>query len=801
MVEMGKAEKQQLITEQEMRNMFMQMPAAVAILYGPEHIFESANALYLQLVNKKDIIGKPGREAIPEMDSQSIWDIFDEVYRTGNLHSANEYPVVIDKDGHGTMETGYFNFVAQPITDSEGISRRILVHAVNVTEQVLTRKRVEENEERLRMAISSTQLGTWEFYPLSGELHWSDECKNIYGLALDKEVDFSVFAEHIFPADRQFVETEVQRSMDPGGNGVYNISYRITRFDNDDVRWIHAQGKVFFNEAKQPERFIGTVIDITEHKMFEESLRVSEQRTRIAIEAANMGTFDWNLAADKFYSSERLLEIFGFKDEPGTTHLDLISRFHPEDKAIRDKAVEDSFENRSLMYEARIVWPDKSIRWVKVYGKIIHDPQRQLERMYGMVVDITEQKNQFGQLEKMVEERTHSLKRSNEELKRSEERYYRMTDEVQDYAILLLSVDGHILNWNKGAQKIKGYHESEIIGKHFGLFYLPDDRESGLPQKLLGVATNEGRATHEGWRMRKDGTMFWGSVVLTALHDEHNNIIAFSKVTRDLTERKLAEERTQKYLVELEAQNRELEQFAYIASHDLQEPLRKIQTFTEIMEKNMENEAVAKKYLHKIHSSANRMTELIKSVLHYSRLSNANIVLEPTDLNVILENIKIDLEVLIEENNAVISSDELPVIDGIPLQLHQLFANLITNAIKFSETDSSPEITISSTTVSGDHVAQYHDSIDTDLDYAEIVFKDNGIGFEQQYASKVFTIFQRLHNQESYPGTGIGLALCKKIVDNHKGHIRVETELGEGAAFYIYLPLHPSNPSNPSVTS
>lgn len=789
MLQTGKVDEKGFITEQEMRNMFMQIPAAVAILRGPNHIFESANELYLQLVNKKNIIGKPGREAIPEMVSQGIWDIFDEIYQTGKLHSVNEYPVAVNKNGQGETEIGYFNFVAQPIADSEGINGRIMVHAVDVTDQVLTRKKAEENEERLRMAISSTKLGTWEFYPLTGELHWSDECKNVYGLELDREVDFSVFAEHIFPADRQFVETEVQRSMDPGGDGMYNISYRITRFNDDNIRWIHAQGKVFFNGDKQPERFIGTVIDITEHKMFEENLRASEQRTRIAIEAADMGTFDWNLAADKFYSSKRLLEIFGFQDQPETTHLDLISRFHPDDKAIRDKAVAESFEKSGLMYEARIIWPDKSVRWIKVHGKIVHDPQRQLERMYGMVVDITEQKYQFRLLEKMVEERTHSLIQSNEELKRSEERYYRMTEEVQDYAILLMSVEGNILNWNKGAQKIKGYHESEIIGKHFGIFYLPLDKQEGLPEKLLGLARNEGRAMHEGWRMRKDGTRFWGSVVLTALHDEQNNIIAFSKVTRDLTERKLAEERTQKYLAELEAQNRELEQFAYIASHDLQEPLRKIQTFTELMEKNMANESVAKKYLAKIHTSAIRMTELIRSVLHFSRLSNANIVLEPTDLNFILENVMIDLEVLIDESNAVINSDKLPLLNGIPLQLHQLFANLLTNAIKFSKKEITPEITISFAVVSGEQVSKYRSSIDPDLEYAEIVFRDNGIGFEQQYAAKVFTIFQRLHNHESYPGTGIGLALCKKIVDNHKGYIRVVTELEKGAAFYIYLPL------------
>jgi PAS domain S-box-containing protein len=358
---------------------------------------------------------------------------------------------------------------------------------------------------------------------------------------------------------------------------------------------------------------------------------------------------------------------------------------------------------------------------------------------------------------------------------------------VQDYAILLLSVEGYILNWNKGAEKIKGYHESEIIGKHFGIFYLTADKEGGLPARLLGEATNHGRATHEGWRIRKDGTVFWGSVVLTALHDAHNNIIAFSKVTRDLTERKLAEEKMQQYMHELEEQNRELEQFAYVASHDLQEPLRKIQTFTEILEKNFHDETIARKYLTKINSSALRMTELIKSVLHYSRLSNANFVLEDTDLEVILDNVKVDLEILISEREAEIISDPLPVIKGIPLQLHQLFANLLTNAIKFSE--KSPKVIIKSCIVTAERVAEYRNT-DAETEYVEIIFKDHGIGFEQKYANRIFTIFQRLHGHEAYPGTGIGLALCKKIIDNHQGHIRVESEPGKGTSFFIYLPVN-----------
>ncbi len=230
--------------------------------------------------------------------------------------------------------------------------------------------------------------------------------------------------------------------------------------------------------------------------------------------------------------------------------------------------------------------------------------------------------------------------------------------------------------------------------------------------------------------------------------------------------------------------NSDLEQFAYVASHDLQEPLRKIQIFTEMAEKSVQDDASAT-YFEKIHSSARRMTELIKSVLNYSRLSKTGEQFEEVDLNVLLENTKTDFELLIAEKKAVIKNDVLPVIQGIPLQLNQLFLNLFSNSLKFSTEE--PLITITSRMLSEKEVNN-HELLHAKTPYVEIVFRDNGIGFEQQYADQIFTIFQRLHDKKSYEGTGIGLALCKKIVENHHGLITAKSELGKGAAFYIYLP-------------
>jgi PAS domain S-box-containing protein len=647
-----------------------------------------------------------------------------------------------------------------------------------------TGKQKEENAERLRMAIESTQLGTWEYYPLSGKLHWSPECRKIYGIAEGQQVDFGAFADHIHPDDKEYVETKIQAAMDPHGNGDYDITYRIIRFDNGQIRWIHPRGKVYFDAEKRVKQFIGTVVDITTYKTYEETLLESEQRARIALEAADMGTFKWTIGDPHFYASDRFREIFGFKGQEILSREEVMKRFHPEDKPIREKAIEEAYKTNNLAYEIRVIWPDQSVHWVKVNGKIIPGPDGQLSRMYGIALDTTDKKNEEALLEKLVAERTLSLMRSNEALKKSEERYSKMAEEVQDYAILLLSNEGIILNWNKGAQRIKGYQEAEIVGKHFRIFYLPDDQQSKLPESLIKKASDEGRAMHEGWRIRKDSTVFWGSVVITALHDDRNNIIGFTKVTRDLTERKLAEDRLQQYAHELEEQNKELEQFAYIASHDLQEPLRKIQTFTEILERHIDDPEQRKKYLERIHSSANRMSQLINSVLDYSRLSVADIKLEPVDLMLVIENVITDLELQISERGVDMQIGKLPMVKGFQVQLQQLFFNLIGNAIKFSE--KNPRIELASRLVKAKELMQYP-SLQPGMDYVEIMVRDNGIGFEQKYADKIFTIFQRLHGQKTYPGTGIGLALCKKIIDNHKGYIRAESEPGKGSSFFVYL--------------
>ena len=456
--------------------------------------------------------------------------------------------------------------------------------------------------------------------------------------------------------------------------------------------------------------------------------------------------------------------------------------------------------------EIVIIRPNGEMRQVAPHPQPIFNKTGQLIGAINMLLDITElrrtenavKQSEFklkqlaSTLEDKVDQRTKELLAKNEQLQESEERYHRMIEEVEDYAIILLDKNGVIQNWNNGAKKIKGYSQEEIVGKSFEIFYLEEDKASGLPKRLLKHAYDTGKAIHEGWRVRKDGSTFWGSIVLTALHSSDNEVIGFSKMTRDLTERKLAEDTLRQYTDQLEFQNRELEQFAYAASHDMKEPLRKIHFYhSYILEKSAHNlDERAKEYFNRSISAVQRMSNLIEDLLTYSRAKSGSETYEYVDFNEIVEEISFTHKDEFEEKKVHIDLGNLPVIHAVPFQVKQLMDNLINNSIKYKHPERDIVIKIRSekvklgTPLTGDK-PEYQN------EYHRITVIDNGIGFEPQYGEKIFEIFQRLNNLPGTKGSGIGLAICKKIMTNHRGFIKARGLVNEGARFDIYFPVNP----------
>lgn len=292
--------------------------------------------------------------------------------------------------------------------------------------------------------------------------------------------------------------------------------------------------------------------------------------------------------------------------------------------------------------------------------------------------------------------------------------------------------------------------------------------------------------THRIYRSH-DGALRYLKIVARKMDwDSHLNYLI---ITQDITDQVLANQHLEEQNRILDTNNRELQAFNYVASHDLQEPLRKIETFIgRLKDKDYDNLSdTGKIYLDKTRASAGRMRNLIDDLLQFSRSTRGDAVFEHCDLNQLFEEAKENLQTRIEQKNAVITAEELPELEVIPFQIKQLFTNLLSNSLKYSKEGVAPEIRITSEKI----IAENENAIQhcSKGEYYKIVFKDNGIGFNNQYSEKIFQLFNRLHGKKEYEGTGIGLAICKKIVENHKGCIFAEGKENEGAMFTVYLPL------------
>lgn len=526
-------------------------------------------------------------------------------------------------------------------------------------------------------------------------------------------------------------------------------------------------------------------VEISHLQRRNEELQLSEERYHKMIEEVEDYAIllldkdgiiqNWNKGAEKIkgYSQE---EILG-------KHFSTFYLLGDRESGLPQKLLNEAKERGKAVHEGWRMRKDGTQFWGSIVLTALHDESENVIGFSKVTRDLTDKKL----AEDRLHEYTAHLNRRTEELRASEERYHKMIEEVEDYAIILLDKDGIVQNWNKGAEKIKGYQQEEIVGKSFSQFYFPKDQEAGLPYMLLAQAKETGKAVHEGWRRRKDGSRFWGSIVLTALHDKLNNIIGFSKVTRDLTERKLTEDQVREYADQLEFQNKELEQFAYAASHDMKEPLRKIHLYNSFVVESSANilDEQSREFLNRSIKAVNRLAGLIEDLLTYSKTTMAFESFEKIDLNEIVEEIKEMHSEEIQQLTLNFEISRLPVIYGVRFQIRQLIFNLVNNAIKYRRPGKTVLIEIQARLVAGSDIGET--DADPSRKYQRVSISDNGLGFDPQFADKIFLIFHRLANH-SARGSGIGLAICKKIVQNHHGFIKATGQMNEGARFDIYLP-------------
>jgi PAS domain S-box-containing protein len=364
-------------------------------------------------------------------------------------------------------------------------------------------------------------------------------------------------------------------------------------------------------------------------------------------------------------------------------------------------------------------------------------------------------------------------------LREGEERFRSLTENSHDLSAII-AADGATVYASPSAEKVLGYSAEELVGRGVLTLIHPGDRAAfgALFQRALDNADEtipyELRVRH------RDGTYRWLDGVLRNLlaHPAVRGIVANS---RDVTERVVVRQRLEMYARELERSNRELQDFADVASHDLQEPLRKIQAFGDRLKGRYADalDSTGHDYLERMQSAAGRMQVLIRDLLAYSRVTSEARPYAPVDPGRIAADVVQDLETQIERTGGRVDVGPLPGIDADAVQLRQMLQNLISNALKFHREGVPPEVQVSGTLQGG---------------MAELRIADNGIGFEERYLDRIFTPFERLHGRGVFEGTGIGLAICRKIAHRHGGEITARSTPGEGSTFLVTLPLHQARP-------
>jgi PAS domain S-box-containing protein len=366
-------------------------------------------------------------------------------------------------------------------------------------------------------------------------------------------------------------------------------------------------------------------------------------------------------------------------------------------------------------------------------------------------------------------------------LQKSEELFRMLVEGVKDYAIFMLDTQGNVLSWNVGAEHLKGYRAEEITGKHFSCFYPEEDRAGDKPANELKKAAADGRFEDEGWRVRKDGSRFWANVIITTLREQNGTLRGFSKVTRDISERKMAEEKIEqlntdlaKRAAELEAANKDLEAFNYMAAHDLRIPLTHIDSYTQVVMELCGDrlDDQCKEYLKGVRDGTVTMSKLIDTLLTFAKMTHVEINREIIDLSIIATIIAGELRMTEPERKVTFNISEGLTVSGDNRLLRLVLLNLLGNAWKYTEKKEEAFIELGTTTVEGE---------------TAFYIRDNGPGFDMSDADKLFIPFQRLHGTAKFSGHGIGLSTVQRIVQRHGGRVWAEGALGKGATFYFTL--------------
>lgn len=768
-------------SEKRFRNTVDQAPLGITILSGPRFVVEMANKTYLQIVDRKEeeFIGRPLFESLPEV-RDTVELLLTAVLTTGVPFQGTEFAVTLNR--FGKQELTYFNLVYHPLREDNGDISGVIVVATEVTASVKAKHSLAESERQFRNLVMQSPI------PMSifrGEDYIIEMANSVMFQKIWRKKESDIRGRkllEVFPElNDQKYPALLKKVFTTGKLHKENESIAYVLGDDGLKKfYFDFQYTPLFETDGEVSGIIVTVNDVTEKVEARKKVEEAEERLRLAAEATELSTWDLDLQTRKIIYSSRLAEIFGHNKSKVLSHAEMRAQIHPDDiHEVVEKAFDVALQTGIYKYEARVVKPNEEICWISTQGKVYFDEEGRPVKMIGTLRDITEEKEH------------------QQEIQESEQKFRLLADSMPQH-IWTADPEGNLNYFNQSVYDYSGLTIEQLNNEGWLQIVHPDDRTENKLIWMDSITTGKDFLLEHRFR-RHDGEYRWQLSRAIPQKDSTGDIQMWVGTSTDIQDQKiflnelerLVQARTRELEQknsDLKKMNAELQSFAYVSSHDLQEPLRKIQTFaSRIIDKENQNLSEAgKDYFRRMQEAANRMQTLIQDLLTYSRTNTTERAFKKTDLNEILHEITNDLKETLVEKKAIIAADKMCEASIIPFQFRQLMNNLIGNALKFSKPGNPPYIKVKSEVVKASDLKI--ESPFPQSKYCHISVSDNGIGFDPQYKDRIFEVFQRLHGKDEYSGTGIGLAIVKKIVENHNGVIKATGELNKGATFDIYIP-------------
>lgn len=760
-------------SNERFRNTMKQAPVGIIILRGPEYIVEMANDAYLQLVDKKEgeFIGKPLFASLPEV-KEAVHALLDNVLLTGKPYHGNEAPIPVNR--YGKQNLSYFDFLYHPLKEADGKISGVIATVVDVTEKVESRNIIVE-KKRLYETITQNTPDLIYVFDLNYRFTYAnDALLKMWGRTWEDAIGKNMLENGYEPWHAEMHEREIDQVIASKKPVRGEVSFPHAHLGKRMYDYIFSP---VINEKGAVEAITGTTRDISDIKNAEVELKKSEEQFRLLSDSMPQHIWTADPEGNLNYYNQSVFDYSGLSLEQ-INKGGWMQIVHPDDSEENIKQwINAVSTGQDFIFEHRFRRHDGAYRWQLSRAIPQRDERGKIQMWVGTSTDIQEQKTFANELEAEVISRTA-------ELKTSEEKFYNLFNLSPIGKSLSDTSSGRIVMVNDAFTKLFGHSREMAIGKSSAELGLLDLEEREV--LINELKTNGKIENREIGFIKKSGEKFIAlvSAELIRIGDNQFFLSAFS----DISEIKKAEQNITQKNIELEKMNKELESFAYISSHDLQEPLRKIQTFVSIItEKEADNLSDSGKYMfNRMQEAAKRMQTLIQDLLAYSRTSTTEPKFKITDLNEIIAQVKEDLREELKEKRATIEANDLNDVRIIPFQFRQLLHNLVGNSLKFSKPENPTVIQIKSEIANG---IKFNDvKLSPQKKYCHISVSDNGIGFEQKYSEKIFEVFQRLHGKNEFHGTGIGLSIVKKIIENHHGIIMAKGELNKGATFHIYIP-------------